>query len=229
MPPLVIAHRGASGSHLENSLAAFRAAAPLGADGIELDVHATADGELIVHHDAGIAGLSIGQARAAEVARLRLPNGEPVPTVAQALDAIGPGLQVYLEVKVLDPRWDDRLLAALDGGPDPENYAVHSFAFHVVRRLGAKRPGLPLGILSEVTPKQPRQTLVDAGATTLWQERATLTRELIQTVHEAGARVFVWTVDDPEEMTRLIGWGVDGICTNYPERARRAVDASRAA
>jgi glycerophosphoryl diester phosphodiesterase len=226
--PLVIAHRGASSIELENSLAAFRAAAGQGADGVELDVHATLDGELIVHHDPSVLGLPIAQARARDLAAMPLPNGEPIPTLVQALDVLG-HLKVFVEVKVLDPRWDDRLLEILDNGPNPSGYAVHSFAYHVVKRLGAKRPDLPRGILSEVATRSPRQTLEDASAQTLWQERSTLDESLVKTVHGLGASIIAWTVDNPGDMDRLVRWGVDGICTNHPERARRVVDASQAA
>jgi glycerophosphoryl diester phosphodiesterase len=227
--PLVIAHRGASGYELENSLAAFRAAAPRGADGVELDIHATLDGELIVHHDASIRGMPIAQSNAADLGRLRLRNGEPVPTLAQALDAVGPGLQVFVEVKVLDPRWDERLFETLDKGPNPSGYAVHSFAYHVVRRLGEKRPSLPRGLLSEVYTKMPLKSLADASADTLWQKRDTVDEQLVRTVHDGGDRIIVWTVDTAAEMERLVGLGVDGICTNFPDRARRVVDESQAA
>jgi glycerophosphoryl diester phosphodiesterase len=226
--PLVIAHRGASSIELENSLAAFRAAAGQGADAVELDVHATLDGELVVHHDPSVMGLPLGQARARDLAMLYLANGEPIPTLAQALDVCAM-LQVFVEVKVLDPRWDDRLLETLDRGPNPGGYAVHSFAYHVVRRLGEKRPDLPRGVLSEVATRSPRQTLADALAQTLWQERTTLDEPLVRTVHELGASIIAWTVDNPADMERLVRWGVDGICTNHPERARRVVDASQAA
>jgi len=226
--PLVIAHRGASSIALENSLAAFRAAAGQGADAVELDVHATLDGEIVVHHDPSVLGLPIAQARWRDLAAVPLANGEPIPTLAQALDVLGK-LKVFVEIKVLDPRWDDRFLAILDSGPNRAGYAVHSFAFQAVRRLGAKRPSLPRGILSEVATKNPRQTLADASAQTLWQERTTLDEALVTTVHELGATIIAWTVDSPADMERLVRWGVDGICTNHPERARPIVDASRAA
>jgi len=226
--PLVIAHRGASSIELENSLAAFRAAAGQGADGVELDVHATIDGEIVVHHDPSVLGLPIAQARARDLAALSLPNGEPIPSLAQALDVLGQ-LKVFVEVKVLDPKWDDKLLATLDHGPNPSGYAVHSFISHVVRRLGQQRPTLPRGILSEVATRSPKQTLEDASAQTLWQERTTLDEALVKTVHGLGATIIVWTVDQPADMERFVRWGVDGICTNHPERARRVVDASRAA
>ena len=221
--PLVIAHRGASGIELENTLAAFRAAAGQGADGVELDVHATLDGEIVVHHDPSITGLPIAQARMADLSHLRLLNGEPLPTLAQALDVIGP-LKAFVEVKVLDPRWDERLLEILDQGPNPSGYAVHSFAFHVVRRLREQRPALATGVLSEVTTRNPKQTLEDAKAQTLWQERATLDESLIEAVHGLGCSVIAWTVDKPSQMEQLMSSGVDGICTNHPARARRVVD-----
>ena len=220
--PLVIAHRGASAVELENTLAAFSAAAGQGADGVELDVHATLDGEIVVLHDPSIMGLPIAQARMQDLAHLRLLNGEPLPTLAQALDVIGP-LKAFVEVKVLDPRWDDRLLETLERGPNPSGYAVHSFAFHVVRRLREKRPSLPTGVLSEVPTRNPRQTLDDAKAQTLWQEHTTLDEGLVKAVHGLGASVIAWTVDNPSEMEQLVSWGVDGICTNHPERARRIV------
>ena len=228
MKPLVIAHRGASSIELENSLAAFRAAAGQGADGVELDVHATIDGEIVVHHDPSVLGLPIAQARARDLAARPLANGEPIPTLAQALDVLGQ-LKVFVEVKVLDPKWDDKLLATLDHGPNPSGYAVHSFVVPVVRRLGQKRPTLPRGILSEVATRSPKQTLADASAQTLWQERTTLDETLVKTVHGLGATIIAWTVDQPADMERLVRWGVNGICTNHPERARRVVDASRAA
>ena len=229
--PLVIAHRGASNLELENSLAAFRAAAPQGADGVELDIHATADGELIVHHDGAVAGTLIAGSSAAAIATLRLANGEPVPTLAQALAAIPPPLHVFVEVKSLAAEWDDRLFATLDRGPNPAGYAVHSFDHRIVRRLGEKRPGLARGVLMSSYAVRPVNALDDAGAAILWQERSVTDEALVRTVHAApgGARIFVWTVDEPADLARFVAWGVDGLCTNFPARARQAVDAPRAA
>lgn len=228
--PLVIAHRGASGLELENSLAAFRAAGHQGADAVELDVHGTADGELIVHHDETIDGTHhIPHSSASAIAQLRLANGEPIPTLSQALAAVAPPLQVFIEVKALAPRWDERLFEVLDRGPNPRGYAVHSFDHRIVRRLGEKRPGLTCGVLASAYLIRPLSAMEEAGASILWQEHTAADEALVRTVHGAGARLFVWTVDDLGEMVRFVAWGVDGICTNFPDRARRAVDAPQAA
>jgi hypothetical protein len=140
-------------------------------------------------------GLPIAQTRARDLAAVSLANGEPIPTLAQALAVLG-ALKVFVEVKVLDPRWDERLLALLDRGPNPAGYAVHSFLAPVIRRLGEQRPSLPRGILSEVVTRSPQQTLVDASAQTLWQERSTVTEPLVKTVHELarGSSRGQWTI-----------------------------------
>lgn len=226
---LVVAHRGASAREVENSLAAFRVAAQLGADAVELDVHATADGAIIVHHDETIAGRPIPQLTAQQVGELRLANGEPIPTLAQTLAVIGPRLQVFVEVKSLPPRFDDRLLETLRRGPNPDGYAVHAFDHRIVQRLGARSPGLRRGVLSASYPVRPLVALEDAGATILWQERTLVDRALVDAVRGAAMQLIVWTVDDPADMEGLLALGVDAICTNRPEIGRRAVDAFREA
>jgi glycerophosphoryl diester phosphodiesterase len=223
---LVIAHRGASAREVENSLAAFRAAATLGADAIELDIHATRDGVLIVHHDEVIAGRHrIPRLTGEEARALRLANGEPVPTLAEALDAAGPGLRVFVEVKTLPPEFDARLFEALDRGPNPTGYAVHGFDHRIVRRLGLERPSLARGVLSSAYLIRPLAALADAGATTLWEERSMVDRSLAVALHDAGKQLITWTVDEPGEMRRVLEAGVDGLCTNHPELGREAVDA----
>ncbi len=225
----MIAHRGASAREVENSLAAFRAAGALGADAVELDVHATLDGALIVHHDEIIAGRDpIPRLTAKQVRALRLSNGEPVPTLPEALDAAGARLQVFVEVKSLLPEFDERLFDALAGGPNPSGYAVHGFDHRIVRRLGLERPALRRGVLSSAYLVRPLRALEDAGATTLWQERTMVDRPLADALHHAGMQLVAWTVDDPAEMRRLLEAGVDGLCTNHPDLGRQAVDARAA-
>ena len=225
-PPLVIAHRGASGYEVENSLAAFRRAARLGADGVELDVHASADGVLFVHHDPVIPpGHRIAALPQSALRRLTLANGEPIPTLTEAL-AVAGRLRVFIEVKGLEPRFDEHLLRVIDGGPNPIGYAVHSFDHGIIRRLGALRPALSRGVLASADAVDPLAALEETGADTLWQERALVDRALVDRVPRIRRRIVVWTVDRPEEMPRLLALGVDGLCTNRPDVARRVVDAS---
>jgi len=206
---LVIGHRGASAYEYENSRAAFRAARARGADAVELDIHASADGALFVHHD---------------VRALRLPNGESVPTLEDALAAIDPALRVFVEVKSLPPTFDDRLLAILDASGG--RCAVHGFDHRIVRRLGLARPELPRGVLLASYPLRPLEPLQDTGASVLWEDQALIDGALVETLHGAGYQIYAWTVNAPDDVRRLVSLGVDGLCTNAPDVARQAMDAA---
>lgn len=218
--PRILAHRGASGFLLENSLAAFRDARRRGADGIELDIHATRDGSLVVHHDPVIPGLGgIAQAVAGSLRNLRLANGEPVPTLPEALAAIGDA-EVWIEVKALPNEHDQALFDAIDAAPAPARCAVHSFDHGIIARLGAARPGLRRGVLTTTYPADADALMRPAGATALWPDWRLIDPELVAAVHRRGGEVIAWTVNDAATARRLAALGVDALCGNYPERLR---------
>lgn len=223
MSPLVIAHRGASGYAFENSLAAFRRAVELGADAVELDIHATADGVLLVHHDAKVRGVgTIVDLPAAAFANHRLPNGEAIPTLHQALGALR-GLDVWVEVKTLPPAADQRLFEALNGGPTPKRYAVHAFDHRIIARLGEQQPELRRGVLLASYLLDTLPILHGVGADTLWMETDLIDATLVSDLHDDGMAIIAWTANDDDEIRRLIGLGVDGICGNFPDRIRAAI------
>ena len=221
--PIVIAHRGASGYEYENSRAAFRRAIMLDADGVELDVHATHDGGIVVHHDPDVPGFGpIAQLTLAEARQVRIPNGEPLPSLAEILGLVG-DRQVWVEVKGLPPKYDRVLLTILDQGPAPERYAVHSFDHRIVCRLGEARPTLRRGILLTSYLQDAVAVMRGVGATTLWQEWQQVDEELVNLVHEAGGTVIAWTVNELGDLDRMVRLGVDGLCGNYPDRIRVAI------
>jgi glycerophosphoryl diester phosphodiesterase len=221
--PSVIAHRGASGYEYENSRAAFRRAVMLDADGIELDIHATRDGGIVVHHDPHIPGHgAIAQLSTAEARQVRIRNGEPLPLLAEILELVG-SRDVWVELKSLPPVFDQQLLNTLDQGPAPERYAVHSFDHRIVHRLGQMRPELRRGILLSAYLCDPVGVMRSVGATTLWQEWQQVDHELVNQVHESGGAVIAWTVNELGDLDRMVRLGVDGLCGNYPDRIRVAI------
>jgi glycerophosphoryl diester phosphodiesterase len=221
--PSVIAHRGASGYEYENSRAAFRRAVMLDADGVELDIHATRDGGLVVHHDNEIPGVGpIDQLSLEEARRARIRNGETLPLLAEVLSLVGER-DVWVEVKSLPPAHDQRLLEILDRGPAPDRYAVHSFDHRIVFRLGELRPSLRRGILLSAYLRDPVAVMQAVGATTLWQEWQQVDQELVSRIHEAGYRIVAWTVNELGDLDRMVRLGVDGLCGNYPDRIRVAI------
>jgi glycerophosphoryl diester phosphodiesterase len=228
--PLVIAHRGASADAHENSLAAFRLALDQGADGVELDVHATVDGEIIVFHDPELGGRQIHDLHSAIVTAHVLPNGEAIPTLREALDVITPCAMAFVELKGLPAEADDTLLGLFASAPRSDRCHIHSFDHRIIRRLTDRafaatghRLSANAGVLSGSYTLDPAGPVRAAGATALWQHADLVDVPLVAQVHAAGFHLYAWTVDRPEHMRRLIEDGVDGICTNRPVLAREVM------
>ncbi len=205
----------------------------LDADGVELDVHATSDGGIVVHHDPDIPGAGpIAQLTLAQSRRVLLRNGETVPLLSEILELVGER-DVWVEVKSLPERYDSALFAILDQGPAPPRYAVHSFDHRIVHRLGQRRPSLRRGILLSAYLRDAVAAMQSVGATTLWQEWQQVDQDLVNQVHQAGGTVIAWTVNEIGDLDRMVRLGVDGLCGNYPDRIRVAIaprldEASRA-
>jgi glycerophosphoryl diester phosphodiesterase len=221
----IIAHRGASRERPENTLAAFVRAVELGADGIELDVHLTADGVLVVHHDAvphdppspplakrDLRTLTLGELAAFQV------QGEPIPTLAAVLDAIPKHLTVYCELKGAGTAPEAvRLLANRSAA------SVHAFDHRQVAEAGRLAPALSRGVLEASYHIDPTASLRSVNARDLWQAAELIDRPLIEAVHALGGRVIAWTVDDPDVMRHLAELGTDGLCTNDVALCRETV------
>ena len=209
-PPEVIGHRGAPREAAENTLASFAIALDLGADGIELDVHVTADGVPVVHHDrrlrsrgARIAGLSLAELRASH-------EGVDVPTLDDVLKLVDGRCRLYVEVKA--PGAEQAVVERV--GPVRAWCAVHSFDHRIIARVGELAPGLPRGILMVSYLMDPIAAMESVGARDLWQQADTVDQPLIELVHRHGGRVIAWTVNDADRARELLGWGIDGLCTD---------------
>jgi glycerophosphoryl diester phosphodiesterase len=226
--PLVIAHRGASAAHPENTVAAFRAARALGADWVELDVRRTADRALAVHHDEALAGGRLIASLAASSGELP----EDVPLLDAALDACA-GMGVNIEIKNwrldadFDPnRWLSEAVVGLlaeRGGRD--EVLVSSFDLETVDRVHQLDPSVPTALLVMELDDPARVVAATAGRghAALHPWAPTVDAELVERCHDAGLAVNTWTVDDPDWMVRLAQIGVDGIVTNVPDVARAAL------
>jgi len=226
--PAIIAHRGSSGAELENSLAAFRRAVAEGCNGVELDIHVTRDGALLVHHDPVLPwGAKIGSLTLAEVRENPLADGFPAPTLAEVL-GVTTGLDVYIEAKTVPAEADAALLELIGGDSDPTRLHVHSFDHRIIARLAKRSPTLSLGVLSTSYPVDPVRPVLDAGARTLWQEQELIDESLVARCAKAGIGVIAWTVNEVAEAERLRALGVAGMCGNWPERMRQARNVKEA-
>ncbi len=218
MPTIeIIAHRGASRERPENTLPAFVRAVELGADGIELDVHLTADDVLVVHHDArphdapssSLTNRDIRSLTAEELGAFRV-RGESIPTLAQVIEAVGGRVKIYCELKGADTAKPAAMLLE----PLGERAAVHAFDHRQIASARALAPAVSRGVLEASYHVVPTDTMASVDARDLWQAAEMIDRAMIEAAHARGGRVIAWTVDSADEMLRLASIGIDGLCTN---------------
>ena len=234
----VWAHRGARTVAPENTLEAFRAALAQQADGVELDVHRTADEVLVVHHDAEAPGLGVLAELPFDVVRDARPD---IPALADALDACS-GSLVNVEIKNLpwDADYDERervadLVVALladRGGRD--DVVISSFNLPTVDRVLALAADLRTAflVMAGIDPLAALDLAAARGHDALHPFRSMLADEsagaVVEHAAELGLALHVWTVNEPAEIGRLAALGVDAVITDVPDVARRVIDVPAA-
>jgi glycerophosphoryl diester phosphodiesterase len=229
---LVLAHRGANREAPENTVAAFRRAVGLGADGVELDVHRTADGGLVVHHDAATPAGVFAEMTVPEITGA-LPS---VPRLDDALDVCR-GLLVNVEIKnsprdaAYDPseRAAALLVELLGARGGEDRVLVSSFNLQTIDRVHALAPGLPTALLTVgLDPLASLERVTERGHRALHPDVHSLAGDAgahaVSAAHERGVEVNVWTVNDPDEIRRLAALGVDAVITDVPDLALVALD-----
>ena len=227
--PLVIAHRGASGYLAENTLPAYELAIEQRADMIEIDLHRTRDGATVVAHDEDLSGLGgkgeIAAATLAEVRALDAGGGERVPTLDEVLDRFGERIPFNLELKRGSSRAYEGLeRAALDAVRERgllEQTLFSSFFDPVLERLRALAPEARLArLFSPRDPERPLERASAVGAEAINPWRGLVQPGLIEAAHAEGLAVYVFTVNEEQEMRSLLDLGIDGIFSNFPDRLR---------
>lgn len=226
--PVVVGHRGAPLMAPENTPAAFAAAHEAGATWVELDARRSADGVVVVHHDAWCAdGAALVERSWTEL------HGRGVSSLADVLAGLPAGLGVDVEVKNLpgEPDYDEGdVLARLVAGllKDVERPAMtSSFNPMTVAALQELLPDVPPGLLTTpaLRPDAGVEMAVDVGARVYGPHVDTpgLDAATVDAAHRAGLAVLVWTVDEPARALALADEGVDALCTNDPAGLVRAL------
>ena len=210
-----IAHRGAKREFPENTLAAFDRAFERGADAIELDVHATEDGVVVVHHDPStqampLAGRAIASCVWNDVRRVDFGSGIGIPRLIDVLAAAPSTARIYVEIKGIDI---EHAVADVIRQTSAQ-CAVHSFNHEAITRLREIAPGIPRGILFDQSTTDVLHVMNATGARDVWPHWRLIDASLVSTIHGAGGRVIAWTVNEPHVAQRLIDIGVDGLCSD---------------
>jgi glycerophosphoryl diester phosphodiesterase len=218
--PLIIAHRGWSGRFTENTLPAIRAALDLGVDFVEIDVHETRDGELVVFHDYRLRRLCgvRGRLRDKTLAELKELNPS-IPTLAEVLRVCRGSARVLIEIKRADPR---KVATEIGRCNMAREVIVFSLSVPRIKQFAAANPRIAcFGLVA----RRLRSTLHALRSSVGVQgvglsRRLVKSRDVVERIQRRGWKLFVWTVNRPSEMRRLIEWGVDGLITNHPDRAK---------
>jgi glycerophosphoryl diester phosphodiesterase len=225
--PLVIAHRGDPSNALENSLEAIHRALAYPVDMIEIDIRKSRDNVLYVMHDRSsnrTAGKNIDLERStsAEIAGVLLKNGEPVPTLTDAIKAVAGKAGLNLELK---SEGAGLSTAEYLASSDYKGYVlVSSFKEDEVLSVRHMLPRQPVSLIFDVFTARDIPGYADKGYRIISLRKMTVSERLIESCHERGIQVYVWTVDEEEEMKKLASWGADGIYSNRPGVLKKVVD-----
>ena len=244
----IAAHRGGGALWPENSLLAFQSAIALGSDLIELDVHQSRDGVIIVIHDATVDRTTdgtgaVGSLTSAELRRLRLrgPGGtssaEHVPTLDEVLAAAAPshaGLLIEVKEPAPGDRYDgieERVLAAVAAAGLQARVTIMAFDPRTIVRVRELAPHMRTSFLIEpftverarVRPEATIDWARAAGATDVGLEQTLVDERVVAAARSASVLLGVWTVNDDTAMRRMLALGVDILTTDRPDLARRLV------
>jgi glycerophosphoryl diester phosphodiesterase len=209
-----IAHRGAPRECRENTLEGFLLALDRGADAVELDVHLSADGVPVVHHDFDVSGLPISGTRWEALAEIELAGGCSIPRLSDVLDAIGDRAAVYIELK--GQRAEQSVVDVVRA--HGRRYALHSFDHDAVARVAELAPQVPRGILLDRgipdAPAKLREAVARIRPRDAWPHYSLVDAAFMHAAADLGVRVLVWTVNSPSDARRLLSLGVDGLCSD---------------
>jgi glycerophosphoryl diester phosphodiesterase len=233
--PLILAHRGASHHAPQNTMAAFRLAAEMGADGIELDVHLSRDGHAVVIHNETVEGTTNGSGRVADLSLGELQEldaggwrgaayaGERIPTLAGVLGELGPRLIVNVEIKtqaLFSNDLEAEVVRLIEDHSMVHRVVVSSFSPFALWRVRRLNPNIPTGLLySPDLPLALRKRWFQplAQPKALHPRWDMIDRGFVSRAHGQGLAVNTWTCNTPDGMRQLIDWGVDAIITDRPD------------
>ncbi|CAN5175109.1 glycerophosphodiester phosphodiesterase [soil metagenome] len=246
--PLVFAHRGGGGLFPENTLEAFEFSAKLGADFLELDVHSTADGTLVVLHDGSVERTTNGRGKTSEMTLAEVKKldagysfttdggktfpfrgkGIAVPTLAEIFDAL-PKMKFNIEPKQQTPSIIKPLCNLIRERKMIYKVIVGSFRQTVIDDFRRECPEVATSASPSEVSKFLALEKTGIGESYSPPMQALqipeqiggiriVTKDFVEAAHKRNLKVHVWTINEIADMRRLLEMGVDGIMTDYPDK-----------
>jgi len=232
MRPLLISHAACGGHAPENTLAGIRKAIELGSEGIEIDVQMSADGVPVLMHDLTVDRTTKGTGNLADMTLERLRaldvGGEPVPTLTEVLEVTKGRVLLVMEIKA--PGIEEQVAQVVRDAGALNDVMTWSFYPDALEGMRSAEPRIPSALLiaGEHISKWPamRERALKIGAQGVSVFFLGIDASIAESCRRSGLTLYTWTPDEEPQMQKLVDLGVDGICTNYPDRAVRALSAS---
>jgi glycerophosphoryl diester phosphodiesterase len=224
---LVIGHRGAMGHETENTLASIQKALDLGVDMIEIDVFKISSGEIVVFHDEQVERLSNGVGAIEEyniydLNKLILDGNHKIPMLQDVLKLIDHKVPLNIELKGANT--SDRVNFIMnyyikEKGWTLDDFLISSFNWEELKSMRALNQDVAIAVLTEEDPLQAIPAAKALNAIAINPNYRTLSKENVEALQDDGFKVYTWTVNEPEDINHMKNLGVNGIFTNFPERA----------
>jgi len=215
---LNIAHRGFTKHFPDNTMEAFEAAIGIPVDGIECDVHETADNGFIIFHDREISGRDISQMTLQEARDVKLEGKFRIPTLEQTLELCHGKTLLNIEVKRISSL--DSFLALVREKLSPDEVVFSSFNRNIVIELARLAPGIQRGILSAFEIKDPVELARSASSEMIVARFPSVNDALVKQARAASLMIFVWGCMDMAEVRSALTMDIDGVITDFPDEVR---------
>ncbi len=224
---LIFAHRGASGVEPENTLRAIKAALDANVDGIEIDLHEV-DNKLLVIHDRWLHRTTSGSGQVyhhdyEHLRSLDAGNGETIPTLDEVFSLIAGKCKINIELKginniaLLYSYIDNALISTNLNAAD---ILISSFNHRLLHKIHQQRPEFAIGALTACYPLEYALFAEKLNAYSVHLDVNFISKHFVNDAHQRGLKVFVYTVDELEDINTMKALGVDGIFSNFPTRTK---------
>lgn len=225
MQLLKIGHRGAKGHVTENTLESIQKALKLGVDGIEIDVHRCASGELVVFHDFTLDRVSDGTGNISkftlkELKKIKVKGDYEIPTLSQVLALVNNKCLLNIELKGQDTANEASRLIDFyveKKGWDYQNLIVSSFQSSLLESVFKINKNIPLGVITDTSLDKAVAFAKTVDAGFIYADHTMLTQENVEDLKK-DFKVFAFTVNNLKPIKRIKSYEVDGIITDYPDR-----------
>lgn len=223
---LKMGHRGAKGYVAENTIESIQKALDFGVDGIEIDVHLCASGELVVFHDFTLDRMTNGTGEVSklslsELKKLKVANEFQIPTLEEVLNLIDKKYLLNIELKGKNTASKSVEIIQYyvqNKGWNYNNFIVSSFQHHELEAVFNLDKNIPLGVLTKANIDDAIEFAKTISAIAIHPNAAIVTKTNVQKAQNLGYKVNVWTVNDVDEIKRMKRYNVDAIISDFPDR-----------